>query len=222
MQGLAAASPWFLLSFLAVGDIISREFLLKDPCMEDRIAISRLKQGDLAAVEPLVRRYQVQAVRAAYAIVHDQALAEDVAQSAFVKIVERIHQFDEERPFAPWFLRIVVNDAVKMAKRQKRTISLDEGSDQHMRQLAEWLLSPEPKPEQLVEQKEARQIILKALQGLPPEQRAVVVMRHYLEMSEADMSAELERPLSTIKWWLRDARKRLRTLIGPYHAEDGN
>ena len=85
--------------------------------MEDRIAISRFKQGDLSAVEPLVKRYQVQAVHAAYAIVHDKATAEDVAQVAFIKVAEQIHQFDEARPFGPWFFRIVVNDAIKIAKK---------------------------------------------------------------------------------------------------------
>ncbi len=190
--------------------------------MEDRIAISRLKQGDLSAVEPLVKRYQVQAVHASYAILHDQTMAEDVVQTAFVKVVERIHQFDEDRPFAPWFFRIVINDAVKTAKKRKRNISLDEQLDQPTAQLAEWLISPEPKPEQLLEQKEARQAILRAMQHLTPEQRAVIVMRYFLEMSEADMSTEMDRPLSTIKWWLRDARKRLRNLIGLYHAEDGS
>ena len=43
-------------------------------------------------------------------------------QSAFVKVAERIHQFDDERPFAPWFLRIVINDALKSAKKQKRNV----------------------------------------------------------------------------------------------------
>jgi len=190
--------------------------------MEDRIAISRLKQGDLSAVEPLVKRYQVQAVHAAYAILHYQALAEDVVQTAFVKVVQRIHQFDEERPFAPWFFRIVINDAVKVAKKKKHNISLDEQLDQPTAQLAKWLIDPEPKPEQLLEEKEVRQTILKAMQRLTPEQRAVIVMRYFLEMSEADMSEEMERPLSTVKWWLRDARKRLRSLIGSYHAEDGS
>jgi len=190
--------------------------------MEDRIAISRLKQGDLSAVEPLVKRYQVQAVHAAYAILHYQALAEDVVQTAFVKVVQRIHQFDEERPFAPWFFRIVINDAVKVAKKKKQNISLDEQLDQPTAQLAKWLIDPEPKPEQLLEEKEVRQTILKAMQRLTPEQRAVIVMRYFLEMSEADMSEEMERPLSTVKWWLRDARKRLRSLIGSYHAEDGS
>lgn len=182
--------------------------------MEDRIAISHLKQGDLSAVEPLVKRYQVQAVHAAYAIVHDRALAEDIAQAAFVKIVERIHQFDEARPFGPWFFRIVVNDAIKTAKKQKRTISLDEQLDQPTAELARWLKNPEPQPEQLVEQSEMRKSILDAMQKLSPEQRAVIVMRYFIEMSEADMSARMDRPLSTVKWWLRDARSRLRNLIG--------
>lgn len=66
--------------------------------MEDRIAISRLKQSDLNGLETLVNRYQVQAIHAAYMIVFDRGLAEDVVQAAFVKAAERIHQFDEERP----------------------------------------------------------------------------------------------------------------------------
>lgn len=180
--------------------------------MEDRIAISRIKQGDLNGLETLVNRYQVQAVYAAYMIVYDHALAEDVVQTAFVKVVEYIHQFDEERSFAPWFFRIVVNDALKLAKKQKRNISLED-LDEPAAQLAKWLTDPGLKPEQLVEQKETRENILKAIQSLPPEQRAVVVMRYYLEMSEADMSTKMERPLSTIKWWLRDARKRLFDLM---------
>jgi len=180
--------------------------------MEDQIAISRIKQGDLNGLETLVNRYQVQAVHAAYMIVYDRALAEDVAQAAFVKVVERIHQFDEERPFAPWFFRIVVNDALKLAKKQKRNISL-EGLDEPTAQLAEWLTDPGLKPEQLLEEKQTRENILKAIQSLPPEQRAVVAMRYYLGMSEADMSMKMDRPLSTIKWWLRDARKRLSDLM---------
>ena len=68
--------------------------------MEDRIAISRIKQGDLNGLEILVNRYQVRAVHAAYLVVYDRALAEDTVQTAFVKVAERIDQFDEQpRPF---------------------------------------------------------------------------------------------------------------------------
>jgi len=181
--------------------------------MEDRIAISRLKQGDLTGLESLVSRYQVQAVHAVYLIVYDRAVAEDVVRTAFVKVVERIRQFDEERPFAPWFFRIVTNDALKIARKQKRTISLEEGLEEPTAEFARWLTDPSSHPEQVLEETETRQLILNAIQSLPPEQRVVVVMRYFLEMSAADMSAKLDRPLSTIKWWLREARKRLYDLI---------
>jgi RNA polymerase sigma-70 factor (ECF subfamily) len=180
--------------------------------MEDRIAISRIKQGDLDSLEILVNRYQAQAVQAAYLILYDRPLAEDVAQSAFVKAVERIRQFDEERPFAPWFFRIVVNDALKLAKRMQRHVPLDE-VDETAAPLAQWLADPAPQPEQWLEEKQVREHLLAALHSLPPEQRAVVVMRYFLELSEAEMSMRMDRPLSTIKWWLRDARQRLRSLL---------
>ena len=107
--------------------------------MEDLIAISRLKQGDLNGLETLVSRYQVRAVRAAYLILYDRSLAEDVVQTAFVKAAQRIHQFDDGRPFGPWFSRIVVNDALKLATKQERSISLDEHLDDSTVQLAKWL-----------------------------------------------------------------------------------
>ena len=181
--------------------------------MDDQIAISRLKQGDLNGLETLVNRYQVRAVHTAYMIVFDRGLAEDVTQSAFVKVAERIHQFDEDRSFAPWFFRIVVNDALKLAKKQKRYLPLDEPLDKKTAQLAALLVDPHPQPEQWLGQVEIRENILNAIQSLPPEQRAVIVMQYFLDMSEKDMAAKMERPLSTIKWWLRDARKRLRSLL---------
>lgn len=180
--------------------------------MDDRIAISRIKQGDLNGLETLVHRYQVQAVHAAYLIVYDRAVAEDVAQGAFVKIVERVQQYDMERPFAPWLFRIVVNDALKAAKKRKRHVPLEE-FDEPTLQLAEWLVHPDAGPEQLVEQKQMNENLLKAIRSLAPGQRAVIVMRYFLDLSETDMVEKMDRPLSTIKWWLRDARNRLHDLM---------
>ena len=185
---------------------------MKGIYMEDQIAISRLKQGDLNGLETLVNRYQVRAVQAAYMIVLERGLAEDVVQEAFIKVADRIHQFKDGRPFAPWFFRVVTNDALKVVKKQKRKVSL-ENPNNSVRQIAEWLTDPAPQPEIQLEKKEIRQNIMKAIQSLPPEQRTVIVMQHFLNMSEKDMAAKMERPLSTIKWWLRDARKRLRNLL---------
>jgi RNA polymerase sigma-70 factor (ECF subfamily) len=190
--------------------------------MDDRTALSRIRQGDLNGLEILVNRYQVRAIHAAYLVVYDRALAEDIAQTAFVKVAERVHQFDDNRPFSPWFFRIILNDAIKAAKRRTRNISLDESQDTATVELASWFTDPAPQPGQLVERRETQRLLLKAIESLRPEQRAVIVMRYFLEMSEADMSAAMDRPLSTIKWWLREARRRLRTLISSSHGfEDG-
>jgi RNA polymerase sigma-70 factor (ECF subfamily) len=182
--------------------------------MDDQTAITHLKQGDLDGLESLVEGYQARAVHAAYLICCDRALAEDVAQAAFVKAAERIQQFDETRPFAPWFFRIVVNDALKAAQRQMRILPLeDDPEDGAPALIARYLIAPEPLPDWQIEQDELRQNILAAVRSLPPEQRAVITMRYFLDLSEADMSARLDRPPSTIKWWLRAARKRLRSLL---------
>jgi RNA polymerase sigma-70 factor, ECF subfamily len=210
----------FLLSFFPLGDNIDREFSMESPCMDDQNTISRLKQGDLSALETLVKQYQVRAVHAAYAIVYDRALAEDIVQTAFLKVVERVHQFDQERPFAPWFFRIVVNDSIKAARKQKTTLSLDQESDVQSLQLAKLLIDPGSLPELMLEQKQIRENLLRAIQSLSPEQRAVIVMRYLLDMSEADMSTNMDRPLSTVKWWLREARHRLRNLIGTSPMEE--
>lgn len=181
--------------------------------MEDQKAVSRIKQGDLGGLEPLVRRYQVQAVRAAYLVLYDRSLAEEVVQAAFIKAAQRIEQFDASRPFGPWFFRIVVNDAIKLAKKEQRIVSLDQQLEEPAARLAAWLADPDPPPELQVEQAETRQAIMEAVRSLPPEKRAVIVMRYYLDLRMNEMSDRMDRPLSTIKWWLRDARKRLRDRI---------
>ncbi len=88
--------------------------------MQESKAIARLKRGDLGGLEALVMTYQVKALRAAYLIVRDDDLVEDVVQNAFLRAYERIAQFDGERPFGPWFFRIVINIARRSAARRER------------------------------------------------------------------------------------------------------
>ncbi len=182
--------------------------------MEEHEAIARLKRGDIGGLEALVRKYQVQAVRAAYLITRDRALAEDIVQAAFLRAYERIGQFDAGRPFGPWFLRSVVNDAVKAAARRERHVSLDspEGEEPS---LAELLADPSPGPADLLEAAEIRQAVWAALGRLPPAQRAVIIQRYYLDLSEAEMADKLACPQGTVKWRLHAARKRLRALLRP-------
>jgi RNA polymerase sigma-70 factor (ECF subfamily) len=194
--------------------------------VDETQAIAALKRGDPGGLEALVRGYQVRAIRAAYLIVRDRPLAEDLVQTAFLRAYDRIGQFDARRPFGPWFLRSVVNDAIKAAARQARHRSLDEetsptGEDgvADAALLAELLADPGPGPEALAETAEARQAVWRALGQLPPAERGAIVRRYYLDQDERQMAAELSTPPGTIKWRLHRARQRLRAWLGPALAE---
>ena len=193
---------------------------VKIPSLEEKLAIARLKQGDLDGMEALVKRHQVRAVSAAYLIVRDPKLAEDIVQEAFLRAAEKIDQFDESRSFEPWFFRSVINASTKASRRQKRFVPLDGADDEETSKVAEWLMDPSPHPELMVETQETRQVVWKALGELRAEQRAVIVMRHFLEMSEAEMTEELDRPLTTIRWRLKTARNQLRKVLGLFWKTD--
>ncbi len=177
--------------------------------MNEQQAIDALLRDDMKGLEFLVRKYQVKAVRAAFLITHDQGLAQEVVQSAFLRVVERIRQFDTKRPFAPWFMKIVVNDAIKVVKRGPDWLPLEEGEAAFQTQLQSRL----PLPEEVVTKMELNDVVWQALAQLTPKQRAAVVMRYYLDMSEKEMAGRLDVAPGTVKWRLHTARKRLRQLL---------
>ena len=179
--------------------------------MDEQEAIELLKRGELCGLEELVRLYQLQAVRAAGLILGDRGLAEEIVQNAFIRAAERIAQFDGRRSFSPWFLRSVINDALKAAGRQKRFVSLDADPAPEILDPAD----PDPLPEDVLEREETIQAVGRALAQLPPKQRAAIVMRYYLGMSETEMARELHSPAGSIKWRLHNARQRLARLLTP-------
>ncbi len=185
--------------------------------MDERQALAALKQGQVAGLETLVQLYQLRALRAAYLVLGDRALAEDVVQSAFLRAYDRIGQFDAGRPFGPWFLRSVVNAAIKAGARQARLVPLDDGGeddDDHAAALASRLADSAPGPAAQAESGDTHAAVWRAWGRLTPAQRGAVVLRYYLDLSESEMAARLQRSPGTIKWTLHAARQRLRGLLG--------
>ena len=180
--------------------------------MDERAAVDRLKRGDVGGLEELVDRYHTRAARAAYLVVRDRALAEDVAQGAFVRACERIGTFDADRPFAPWFMKLVLNEAIGVARRRERVASREvRGAEDILARLAD----PAAGPHGLAEAGETRRRVWTALEELPPVQRAAIVQRYYLGMCEAEMSERGASPPGTIKRRLHDARRGLSKLLRP-------
>jgi RNA polymerase sigma-70 factor (ECF subfamily) len=183
----------------------------------EQCAINALRNGDIKGLETLVRLYQLRAIRAAYGITGDRHAAEDVVADAFLAVYDRISTFDLQRPFAPWFYRIVVNGALKAVRGNRRTETTPGD-------YATWLYTqPDsgPGPEASAEYNELRILLLDAIYELPPNQRAALVLRFYLDMDEASIAETLSCPLGTVKWRLHAAKQKLRESLVPHALADG-
>ena len=178
--------------------------------MDEKQAIQRLKNGDISGLEFLVACHQVKAVRTAYLITRDLGLAEDIVQDSFLQAYRAIRGFDSTRQFEPWFLRSVVNASVKMMQRSAKQVEVgDEAGESLFAELAARVESIEAQVESI----EIQNQIWDAMQKLSPRQRAVIVQRYFLNMSEAEMARKSGTATGTIKWLLNAARERLRGLL---------
>ena len=165
----------------------------------ERRLVRAAQEGSADAVAELYSAHWRRAHRAAYLVVHDAAAAEDVAQDAFLAAVDALDRFDRRRPFAPWLHRIVVNRALDWARRETLRRRVDEGD---LEPAATSPAGPELGDE-----------LMAALRELPPEQRAVVVLRHLLEYTPGEIATMLELPRGTVNSRLRRALDSLRETV---------
>jgi RNA polymerase sigma-70 factor (ECF subfamily) len=146
------------------------------------------QRGSAEAFAELFRRHWPRSHRAAWLVVHDATAAEDVAQEAFLAAVRSLDRFDRRRPFGPWLHRIVVNRAIDYARaRELRREVADLGVETAA-----------------VDRSQAPgEDVLAALAALPPDQRAVIVMRHLLGFTPGEIASALGLPRGTVNSRLR-------------------
>jgi RNA polymerase sigma-70 factor, ECF subfamily len=145
---------------------------------DERAYVRAAQRGSASGIEALFRLHWPRAYRAAYLVVHDAPGAEDIAQEAFLAAVRNLDRFDHRRPFGPWLHRIVVNRAIDWARaRQLRAEA----------ELLDVVAAP-PELEPL------DGTLLGALGALPPDHRAVIVLRHLLEYTPGEIAELLGAP----------------------------
>ena len=144
--------------------------------------------GSVPDLEALFREHWPRAHRAAYLVVQDAAAAEDIAQEAFLAAIRALDRFDRRRPFGPWLHRIVVNRAIDYARaRELRREVADVGVE----------------PAVVDSAQAPGEDVLAALAALPPDQRAVIVMRHLLGFTPGEIAGALGLPRGTVNSRLR-------------------
>jgi len=180
-----------------------------DPGPDETFLLARARQGDLAAFETVVRRYQRRVYGVALRIVRAHDVADDVAQEAFVRAWRSLDRFELGRPFGPWVCRIAANLAVNHVRSPRaREEGLPEGYAETR--------SSDPGPLGAVLDAEAREVLDEAMGGLSPEQRAVFVLRAVEDMSYEEIAGALGISQGTVMSRLFRARERLAKALAPY------
>ena len=179
---------------------------MEGPSQEERELVSRARTGDVRAYEELVRAHQGVALRTAFMITRNEAEAEDAAQVGFVKAYTSLGRFDPGRPFRPWLLRIVGNEARNRLRAAGRRSRLELASSSFEERVA-------PSPESDVVAGERRRELLDALESMREADREVIGLRYFLDLGEAEMAGALGVAPGTVKSRLARAMGRLREVL---------
>lgn len=174
----------------------------------DRVLVLRLQAGDIDALGEIYDRYRMQIYRTALAITHDPDAAEDILQECFLRVHHYANRINVDLPLAPWLYRVTVNLSYTWSKRNRRYwTSIETFIDR--------LISPSKHaPEPSAERAELRDKIQRAIDGLPFNQRVVVVLHYLNGLNLKEIADVLEVPVGTVKSRLFHARAILKERLG--------
>ena len=182
--------------------------------MDESLLVERARRGDLDAYDELVRAHQEAAFRAAYLITHDEADAQDAAQEAFMRAFDALGRFDARRPFRPWLLRIATNIALNRLKASKRRQAMAERYGAKTVQTQDT-----PTIEAKVLRHERNRQVWDTIGRLRPDDQRLIVLRYFLDLSEAELAQTLDVAVGTIKSRLHRALAKLRDVIRVHDPE---
>jgi RNA polymerase sigma-70 factor, ECF subfamily len=179
----------------------------------------RVRQGDSESFDELLRRYRTPLIKYFCRMVRDQALAEDLAQEAFLRVYKARQRYRPDARFTTWLYRIATNLALNAIRDGRNTQRLGDGgsSEDGDRQ---WDV-PDPKAsvEQQLIETDRQRMIHEAIDALPENQRAAVILHKYQEVDYRQISTILKVSESAVKSLLFRAYETLRVRLEPLVRE---
>ena len=169
-----------------------------DQSADDGAAVKRCLNGEPAAFEVLVERYQHIMFNVAFRMLGNYEDARDATQNTFVKAYEKLGTYDQERRFFSWIYRILMNQCLNL-RRRPATEQLGDIQE----------AVPEPSDGDAVEAAERKRDVRHAILSLSPAYREVIVLRHFAALSYDQMSEAIGVPAKTVKSRLHTARQQL-------------
>ena len=177
----------------------------------DQEIVDRVKAGDTALYEIIMRRYNQRLYRVARAILRDDDESEDVMQDAYVRAYQHLDQYAGRAPFSTWLTRIAVHEALARVRARKRNPQLDDSAEdgEHLMNLPE----PSPGPEDNASRAETSRLLEEAVLRLPEQYRIVVTLRDIEDLSTSETAAALELTEENVKVRLHRGRAMARNWL---------
>ena len=172
---------------------------------EERQWIRGCQRGNRNDFEPLVLRYRRRAYFTALGLLGNTDDALGTSQEAFLRAFRAISGFDSDRPFSPWFYRILRNRCMNRMTRAR--IRVADNADGILERLP---AGPESNPERQASRKEIQDVVWRALSFLPADHREILILREMQDLSYAEIAGLLEIPIGTVMSRLYHARHELR------------
>ena len=174
--------------------------------------IRSFQEGDSSALETLVLRHKDRLYTSILFLVKDRYLAEDIFQDAFIKIIDTLRggRYSDEGKFLPWAMRIAHNLCVDHFRKVKRTPTIKTGEDQD---LFEVLNFSEDSMEEKMVRRQSHDRVRDMLDQLPTDQREVIILRHYAEMSFKEIAALTDCSINTALGRMRYGLINLRKMM---------
>ncbi|HET7569367.1 MAG TPA: RNA polymerase sigma factor RpoE [Gammaproteobacteria bacterium] len=182
----------------------------------DDVLVERVRQGDRAAFDALVIKYQQKIVKLVSRYVSDPSEALDVTQEAFIKAYRAMASFRGESAFYTWLYRIAINTAKNhLVARNRRPVEngLDlQDPDQYDMQAR---VSDLDTPEDLALTEEIRQTVDRAIADLPEDLRTAIMLRELEGMSYEEIAEAMECPVGTVRSRIFRAREAISGKLKP-------
>ena len=185
---------------------------MKNAQLDDRTLISLYLEGDQKAFETLLTRHKNKIYTSIYLFVKDRDLAEDIFQDVFIKIIDTLKKgkYNHEGKFLQWAMRISYNMCVDHFRREKRRtkVSPSETFD-----IFDVLETKDLNMEGQMIKNQLHNKVRKLVDQLPPEQREVVILRHYADMSFKEISQLTRVSINTALGRMRYALINMRKMM---------
>lgn len=190
--------------------IPKKHYMRKFVDYTDTELIFSFQEGDSSALETLISRYKDKLFSSILFIVKDKYLAEDLFQETFVRIIDtlRSRRYNEEGKFLPWAMRIAHNLCVDYFRKVKRTPTIVTSDNQNV---FDALVIVNDNAEQRMIRQQGYDRMHRMLSALPDEQREVIVLRHFGDMSFKEIAAvtncSINTALGRMRYGLINLRK---------------